>query len=169
MQLVKLGKVVLLASSVVWLAACSSTGGKGTGTTDTVEDDSTASITTDSIDGGVDSSSAALLDKKIFLFEFDDSKISPDDYAALDAHASALVANSNKSITIQGHTDERGTREYNLALGERRANAIKKYLVIKGVAPSQIEATSYGEEQPVAFGHDEASWSQNRRAIIITN
>ena len=70
-------------------------------------------------------------------------------------------------ITIEGHCDERGTREYNLALGDRRANAAKNYLAARGISPSQISTISYGKERPVALGSDDSSWAQNRRAVTI--
>ena len=70
-------------------------------------------------------------------------------------------------ITVEGHADERGTREYNLALGDRRANAAKNYLVARGIAPARITTISYGKERPVALGSDEESWAQNRRAVTV--
>lgn len=86
----------------------------------------------------------------------------------LASQAQWLAKYPNKSITIEGHCDERGTREYNLALGERRANAAKNYLVGLGVSPARISTVSYGKERPIALGSDEASWAQNRRAVTIT-
>ena len=78
-----------------------------------------------------------------------------------------LASNRDRSISIQGHTDERGTREYNLALGEKRAATLRRFLVSAGVRSSQVEMISYGEERPEDSGHNESSWSRNRRAIII--
>ena len=83
----------------------------------------------------------------------------------LDAHASRL-ASSGKRVVIEGHCDERGTREYNLALGERRANTVRRYLMSRGVSSSQIEVVSYGEERPADYGHNESAWSRNRRAFL---
>lgn len=96
-------------------------------------------------------------------FDFDKSAIRPDDQSALDQKVSILQANSAVRIKISGHCDERGSDEYNLALGNRRATAAKQYLVSHGIDASRIETVSYGEERPIATGHDEASWAQNRR------
>ena len=85
----------------------------------------------------------------------------------LDSQADWLQRYPNVRITIEGHCDERGTREYNLALGDRRANAAKNYLVAKGIDPSRLTTISYGKERPVALGSDEASWAQNRRAVTV--
>ncbi len=96
-------------------------------------------------------------------FDYDQSTLRPDAQAALDAKIPILQANSDVMIRIDGNTDERGSDEYNLALGERRAAAAKQYLVQHGIADNRIETVSYGEERPVAQGSDESAWSQNRR------
>jgi len=103
---------------------------------------------------------------RTFYFDYDRSDVNPSDIAVLEIHAQLLNRNTGKSVVIEGHCDERGTREYNLALGERRANAIKSFLTAAGVAASQIESVSYGEERPENPGHDESAWSRNRRAIV---
>ncbi|TEW53415.1 peptidoglycan-associated lipoprotein Pal [Psychromonas sp. RZ22] len=100
-------------------------------------------------------------------FEFDQSLIKPEYAKILDAHAKYLVDNPDKSITIEGHTDEKGTPEYNIALGERRGLAVSTYLENMGVAASQLTVVSYGEEKPVNHGHDESAWSENRRAELV--
>lgn len=87
--------------------------------------------------------------------------------AILDSQVDWLQRYPNVTITIEGHCDERGTREYNLALGDRRANAAKNYLAARGIAPSRIRVISYGKERPVALGSDEASWAENRRAVTV--
>lgn len=102
----------------------------------------------------------------VFYFDFDKSQLRVDVRAALDEHA-AYLRNKTGVIRLEGHADERGTREYNLALGERRARAIADYLTIQGVPNSQIETISYGEEKPAAVGHTEAAWSNNRRVELI--
>jgi peptidoglycan-associated lipoprotein len=96
-------------------------------------------------------------------FDFDRSDIRSDDMANLDRKAAILNANAGLRLRIAGHADERGSDEYNLALGNRRAAAAKRYLVSKGIADSRMDIVSYGEERPVAPGQDEASWQQNRR------
>jgi len=85
----------------------------------------------------------------------------------VEAHARYLREHSGAQVAVQGNADERGSREYNLALGQRRSEGVKKILTLLGVADRQIETTSFGEEKPRALGHDEASWSQNRRSDIV--
>jgi peptidoglycan-associated lipoprotein len=104
----------------------------------------------------------------VFYFDFDSSTLKPEAQAALDAHI-ALLKTNDKSVRLEGHTDERGTRDYNMALGERRANSVRDYMVVNGIASYRIETVSYGEEQPVAYGSDESSWAQNRRVELLAN
>jgi peptidoglycan-associated lipoprotein len=101
------------------------------------------------------------------LFETDSYTVDDEDRAVLDAQAAWLVANPNVRVTIEGHADERGTREYNLALGDRRANAAKNYLQGRGVAASRMNVISWGKERPEALGSDESAWAQNRRAVTV--
>ena len=103
--------------------------------------------------------------QNIFYFDFDQATLSADTRAALDAQI-AVLKDSNAKVRLEGHADERGTREYNMALGERRANAVANYLVINGVARYRIEAVSYGEECPMTSGSDDSVWSQNRRVEL---
>ena len=104
---------------------------------------------------------------RTFYFEFDQARLAERDLRMLALHAGYLRDFRNRRITIEGHCDERGTREYNLALGERRADAVARYLTSAGVRASQIETVSYGEERPEDAGHDESAWSRNRRAVMI--
>jgi len=97
-------------------------------------------------------------------FDYDQSDLRPDDRAILDAKIPILQANPSVRIRVAGHTDERGSDEYNLALGQRRAATVKRYLIDHGIADARIETISYGEERPVAQGSDEAAYAQNRRA-----
>ena len=101
------------------------------------------------------------------LFDTDMFNIDAADQAALREQASYLGQFPNVRATIEGHADERGTREYNLALGERRANAAKNYLVSLGVAPDRLSTVSYGKERPAAVGANEQAWARNRRAVTI--
>lgn len=109
----------------------------------------------------------SILAKKVVYFDFDKSNIHDEDKAILDAHADYLVANGSASMRLEGHADERGTREYNVALGERRAVAVYRYMRLKGVAAEQMDYVSYGEERPAMQGHDESAWSKNRRVELI--
>ncbi|MEO6093770.1 MAG: peptidoglycan-associated lipoprotein Pal [Novosphingobium sp.] len=101
-------------------------------------------------------------------FDTDQYNIDGEDSAALQKQAQWLLRYPDKRATIEGHCDERGTREYNLALGERRANAAKNYLSSLGVGPARLTTVSYGKERPAAPGSDEGSWSRNRRAVTVT-
>jgi len=101
------------------------------------------------------------------LFDTDSYDVDSQDQAILTRQAQWLAKYPNVSVTLEGHCDERGTREYNLALGERRANAAKNFLVGAGVSASRISVISYGKERPVATGSDEESWAQNRRAVTV--
>ena len=101
------------------------------------------------------------------FFAFDSSAISSDAAEALKSQAKWLKKHEQVKVVVQGYCDERGTREYNLALGERRANAVKQYLVSKGVAADRISTISYGKERPAVLGSNEAAWAQNRRAVTV--
>ena len=101
------------------------------------------------------------------LFPLDMYDIDGTARGILDSQVQWLTRYPNVRITVEGHADERGTREYNLALGDRRANAAKNYLAARGIDPSRINTISYGKERPVAVGSDEASWAQNRRAVTV--
>ena len=107
------------------------------------------------------------LSVRIIYFEYDSSEIKAEYRATLEAHAAYLVQNPTTTVTLEGHADERGSREYNLALGERRAKSIKQHMALLGVSTSQVRLVSYGEERPAIDGHDEASWQQNRRVEIL--
>lgn len=101
------------------------------------------------------------------FFEFDSSSLSPDARAVLDRQVSWMGQYGSVKVTIEGHCDERGTREYNLALGERRATAVRNYLVAKGVPADRLSTISYGKERPEATGSDESSWARNRRGVTV--
>lgn len=103
---------------------------------------------------------------RTFYFDYDKSVLRAADLAALEVHAQILRRNSDRSVVVEGHCDERGTREYNLALGERRADAVRNFLISAGVSARQIESVSYGEERPEDPGHNESSWARNRRAVV---
>ena len=109
---------------------------------------------------------AALREVRTFYFDFDQSTLQAESKAPLMAHAAFLAANPSVKIRLEGHCDERGTTEYNMALGERRAKAVERFLTINCVSAAQIEVISYGEERPADAGHDEGAWAKNRRAYI---
>ena len=103
---------------------------------------------------------------RIVYFDYDSFVIKPEAQAIIDAHARYLKANPQRRVSLEGHTDERGGREYNLALGQKRAESVRRAMALLGVQDSQLEAVSFGKEKPAAPGSDEASWAQNRRVEI---
>ena len=103
------------------------------------------------------------------FFDLDSYALRPDARSALEKQAAWLQQNRNVTVTIEGHADERGTREYNLALGERRANAVRDYLVALGIDPNRIKTVSYGKERPVDARSTEEAWSRNRRGVMVVN
>jgi peptidoglycan-associated lipoprotein len=103
------------------------------------------------------------------FFDFDKSSLRPEGKATLAKQAAWLKQYGNFTLTIEGHADERGTREYNIALGAKRANAVKEFLKANGVADTRVKVVSYGKERPVALGSNEAAWSQNRRGVTVLN
>ena len=103
---------------------------------------------------------------KVIYFDFDSYVVKPEFQGAIEAHAKYLTANKGRKMAIEGHTDERGGREYNLALGQRRAEAVRRALGLLGVADAQVEAVSFGKEKPAVTGSDEESMAKNRRAEL---
>ncbi len=162
--------IVLLAGVFGLLAGCSSTTKEGDAAKDTTASaDSTQGMEMGS--GGMatemHSGQADALSKRVIYFEFDSSDVTSEAREIIAAHAQNLSQNANLSVVLEGHADERGTREYNVALGENRAKAVKQLLVVQGVSPSQIQVISFGEERPAAVGHDESAWSLNRRVELL--
>lgn len=109
----------------------------------------------------------SILSKRSAYFDFDKSVVKEADKPMVQAHGQYLKENTARNVTVEGNADERGSSEYNLALGNRRAEAVKKMLVVSGAKAGQVSTVSFGEEKPVASGHNEAAWSQNRRADIV--
>ncbi len=109
----------------------------------------------------------AALNKNTYYFGYDRFDISDEDIISIYAHAKKLITRPNTFVRIEGHTDERGSREYNVVLAERRAKTIANILILKGVSQDKIAIVGYGKEKPAVLGHDESAWAQNRRAVII--
>lgn len=165
MKLTKLATVLGLALTV---AACSSTKtntGENTGALDSGLNTGAATEMS-----AADAEAARLAElraqNKIVYFDYDSNSIRAEYMDILAAHGKYLAANSNVKVRIDGHTDERGSPEYNIGLSERRAKSVANILMSHGVSPSQIETVSYGEERPADPGHSEESWAQNRRAEL---
>lgn len=168
MQLNKVLKGLLLALPVLAIAACSSNksanndqSGMGTG------------MGTENASSNLSSEEQARLQMQelqknnIVYFGLDKYDVNSEFAQKLDEHAAFLRNNPSYKVTIEGHADERGTPEYNIALGERRANAVKMYLQGKGVSADQFSIVSYGKEKPAVLGHDEAAYAKNRRAVLV--
>jgi peptidoglycan-associated lipoprotein len=117
--------------------------------------------------GATDASAAGPVNTaKVIYFDFDSYVVKPEFQSVIEAHAKYLTANKSRKMAIEGHTDERGGREYNLALGQKRAESVRRALGLLGVTDSQVEAVSFGKEKPVVSEFDEASMAKNRRAEI---
>ena len=181
----KRAKGLVVGLAALWLAGCASTSSE----TDNMGDQGvmipggtdsaavTVPLTDPAVQMVIDSGRvvgspeqiAAYLRDDTVNFNYDSDRLSADDAAMLDVQAAYLTSPEglSQALLIEGHTDERGTRTYNLALGERRAQAVKNYLVLKGVAPSRIEVVSYGFEKPLNPAHNSEGWQQNRRAVVI--
>ncbi len=180
-------KIFLLALAVT-LAACGpnvkpgNNANTGQNNTDTTPGAQVGAITGGGIDGanvlegkqynvsyekGAIDDPANILYNKIIYFDFDSSDIRDDYVELVKHHGKYLALHADARIRLEGHTDERGSREYNIALADRRAQAVKKLLLFQGASNDQITIISYGEEKPAVLGHDEESWALNRRAEIV--
>lgn len=134
----------------------------------TTQGTSTAGVAdSESFEGEALEDPSSPLSERIVYFGYDSSNLSNEAMNLLEAHGEYLADNSNRQLLVEGHTDERGAREYNLALGERRAEAVKQALMLSGARDGQISTVSYGEESPAMNGSSEAAWSQNRRAELL--
>jgi peptidoglycan-associated lipoprotein len=153
----------LLFAAVLSLGACSSTPDPSAGGSA-----SSSTTTTNTSYASLQEQLRGQVGDRVF-FEFDRYDLRPDAQATTQALAAWLNTNPQVTLTIEGHTDERGTRDYNLALGERRANSVRQYLASLGTNTSRLAVISYGEERPEALGSDEASWARNRRAVFVIN
>ena len=182
MNLTMISKSLLIALPMLALGACSSTTDMDSESAESATEQAMEQVTDTSVDNTVQTDmieavelteeelmaqeySDAILETTI-LFDFDNSMIRPEFIKVLDAHANFLVANPAKSVTVEGHADEKGTPEYNIALGERRAMSVATYLESMGVTSSQINVVSYGEEKLVNLEHSEAASVENRRAEL---
>jgi peptidoglycan-associated lipoprotein len=174
----------LLASALfaTLLAACGTTPTPDTGApvenrdvgTTTPSGASTAGTTSGSVSGTATGGQAnalrdpnSILSKRSVYFEFDSYVVSDNYKALIEAHARYLQSDRNAHLTIQGNTDERGSREYNIALGQRRADAVKKMMLLMGATDAQIDTVSFGAEKAKNPGHDESSWTENRRDDLV--
>ena len=189
----KLNKTLLaLAISTLFLSACSDTDEKDASLTDGsqntssgINDASTSGLNNNSGVSGSELNGGGAgkgdyastlgpefndpnnpLSKRTIYFMLDSSEVLPDFVPVVAAHAQYLIANPAQRIALEGNADERGSREYNIALGEQRAKSVASMMKVQGVSESQLDIVSYGEEKPAAFGSDEAAWEQNRRVEL---
>ena len=177
MKLTKIAKVVSVGCSILVLAACSTTKrNNGSYDASAMNDMNTAAAGAQSSGIGQNdsygdqnggASSQQLLGKRTYYFDFNKFDVREDDKPAILANADYLVAHSSAKIILEGHTDPRGSREYNVALGEHRANAVLEVMKSRGVNPSQVRVVSYGSERPAVPGHSEEDFQMDRRAVIV--
>lgn len=180
-------RTTLVILSAAWLAACSSpvklndtpvesrtptplaggaAGTAGGSTGAATSGTSQSQVATVNTGGAAAAANAAALAVRTVYFDFDSFALRDDSKPIVEAHAKALSANRAKRMTVEGHTDERGGREYNLALGQKRAETVVRSLALLGATDAQLEAVSFGKERPAVAGSDEASWAKNRRAEL---
>lgn len=152
------GCAMALAASGLMLAGCSSV---------QLDESAKAGTTQDASAATHRSASGAALDSNAVYFDFDSYTVKPEFMPVVETHARNMLANPNRHVTVEGNTDNRGSREYNLALGQKRSEAVKQRLQLLGVPTSRIEAVSFGREKPRALGDTEEAWAQNRRADIV--
>ena len=172
-----INKILLSAIMVLFLAACSTTpkddaDSKGTGSSSSSSDVSADGAITETQGTGVVSGSQEDLIVNVgdrVFFDYDSSELDADAQELLQDQVAWLKQHSNVSVIIEGHCDERGTREYNLALGEKRAQSVKNYMTSMGISSSQISTISFGKERPAVVGSNDGAWSQNRRSVTTVN
>lgn len=168
MKLKRIVQVIVMGYAAFALSACSTTGKNHSGSG--AQDQAQSSGLGDNQGFGGDDSKLTpeqLLAKRTYYFSFDRSEVRPQDKRAIIANADYLVAHPHAQITLEGHTDPRGSREYNVGLGERRANAVLEVLKSRGVNPNQVHVVSYGAERLASPGHTEEDYQRDRRAVII--
>lgn len=156
-------KIVSLIAAVALISACSDDTKTGTGT-GTGSGGGNTTTTENTIAPGSAQDFVVNVGDRVF-FDYDSAALTSDGTAVLDRQATWLATYGSVTLNVEGHCDERGTREYNLALGEKRAKAVRDYLVSKGVAPSRLQTISYGKDNPTCTESDESCYSQNRRGV----
>lgn len=152
-------RLVAVLAAIALVSGCASTG--------TVEEDSSTTKVGVAAEQEAQNEAFAKTAKDRVFFGFDKSNLSREAIEVLKKQAEWLKANPDSRIIVEGHADDRGTREYNLALGERRAVAVKNYLISRGINADRVRVISYGKERPAVVGANEAAWAQNRRAVTV--
>lgn len=131
-----------------------------------IVDDSAGAMSAQSAMDMLEQTEGDLASRTVY-FEYDSAKLTSESIAILETHGNFIAGNGVVSVVLEGHADERGSREYNIALGDRRAQSVRRVLLFQGASSDQVETVSYGEEKPAVEGHDEAAWSKNRRVELI--
>jgi peptidoglycan-associated lipoprotein len=172
-------KLLVSAFLVLFVAACATkpkdaadSSGSGSSSSDSSVDSSVEGTLSETAGSGIVKGSQEDLIVNVgdrVFFGYDSSDLDSDALELLQDQVAWLKQNSNVSVTIEGHCDERGTREYNLALGEKRAQAVKNYLIGLGISPDRVSTVSYGKERPAVVGSNDGAWAQNRRSVTIVN
>jgi len=181
-----INKLYLLAFLALFVSACATTQGEeiteetiditavedGDGSATPIEESTDGVMATPIADDDLtaeemlEQTDTDLANRTIY-FEFDSAKLTDESLDILEVHGNFIADNGNVHVRLEGHADERGSREYNIGLGDRRAQSVRRVLLIQGASSDQIETVSYGEEQPVVSGHDEDAWAKNRRVELI--
>jgi len=164
--------LILMVAAALGLVACHGKPKRGEAPTDTTAGAQSAGAGSASAAGNEEGAAApgplaGILAKRIIYFDFDSSEIKGEGPGVVAAHSRYLAANATVRVRLEGHTDERGSREYNIGLGERRAQAVRRALLLQGATETQLSTVSYGAERPAAAGSNEAAWAQNRRVEIV--
>jgi len=184
-QISLINKLYILGFAAILVSACATTEeisipDETTPTDTVVEGDGTMIISDDDVGAAtstlieepmtaremLEQSDSVLANRSIY-FEFNSAKLSDESLSILEPHGAFIAENSNVDVRLEGHADERGSREYNIALGDRRAQTVRRVLLLEGAATDQVDTVSYGEEQPAMTGHTEEDWAQNRRVELI--
>ncbi|MEO5572869.1 MAG: peptidoglycan-associated lipoprotein Pal [Gammaproteobacteria bacterium] len=166
-------KLLFIALSAILVFGCASTKPKDGAAVDDRTGANNGADTSGAQGGAVggdpysDPSSPLYNQKRVVYFDLDSTEVAQSDLATVSTHAKYLANNAGQSVTLEGHADERGSREYNLALGERRSNAVRQLLLAEGASANQIQTISYGEEKPAEQGHDQEAWQYNRRVEFV--
>jgi peptidoglycan-associated lipoprotein len=166
-------KFLSIAAALLLVAACATestdegkTAGAGGSKSNAASSSSAGSVSTVSAPTAGSAEEFITIGDRVY-FDFDKAEVRTSDAATLNDQAAWLKKYPNITIVVEGHCDERGTREYNLALGERRANAVKEYLMSRGISANRVQTISYGKERPAVLGSNESAWQQNRRGVSI--
>ena len=164
-----MSKILVLISALLLITACGTTGKTGAASTSAAAEKYRVASEGLGVFEPIEGSKTGARASDRVFFALDSAAIGSNDQTTLDRQAQWLKKNGNVKVSIEGHCDERGTREYNLALGERRADAVKNYLLSSGISASRVSTVSYGKERPAVLGSSSAAHAENRRGVTVLN